>query len=93
MPPIDSGMTGMQWIRPAAAPADLHTSQQAGWGCQLPPISSTWPKLMQKEGYCTGAFGKWDMGRSGVGVVRLPSPLALFQDREGKDMDIQVCIS
>ena len=39
-------------------PVVIYTAGRVG----LPPNSTTWPKLLQEEGYRTGAFGKWHMG-------------------------------
>ena len=39
-------------------PVVIYTAGRVG----LPPNATTWPKLLQEEGYRTGAFGKWHMG-------------------------------
>ena len=42
-------------------PVVIYTAGRVG----LPPNSTTWPKLLQEEGYRTAAFGKWHMGWNG----------------------------
>ena len=41
---------------------DYITPREAQEGVGLPPSTTTWPKVLQQNGWRTGLFGKWHLG-------------------------------